>query len=82
MLHQRWLYVAEHTSSTFWLLQTEAEVLGAAQSTTGSLQRSRQVMLEQVDSTQTLLASMDASHAQLQKVTTDSLMSLAAPSGC
>lgn len=71
MLHQRWLYVAEHTSSTFWLLQTEAEVLGAAQSTTGSLQRSRQFMLEQVDSTQTLLASMDASHAQLQKVTTE-----------
>ncbi|KAL0036174.1 hypothetical protein WJX79_006857 [Trebouxia sp. C0005] len=52
-------------------LQTEAEVLGAAQSTTGSLQRSRQVMLEQVDTTQTLLASMDASHAQLQKVTTE-----------
>lgn len=52
-------------------LQTEAEVLGAAQSTTGSLQRSRQVMLEQIDNTQTLLASMDASHAQLQKVTTE-----------
>ncbi len=28
-------------------------------------------MLEQVDNTQTLLASMDASHAQLQKVTTE-----------
>ncbi|DBB06312.1 hypothetical protein WJX77_000762 [Trebouxia sp. C0004] len=52
-------------------LQSEAEVLGAAQSTTGSLQRSRQIMLEQVDTTKTLLASMDASHAQLHKVTTE-----------
>ena len=44
-------------------------MLGAAQSTTGSLQRSRQVMLEQIDNTQTILASMDASHTQLQSVT-------------
>lgn len=43
----------------------------AAQSTTGSLQRSRQVLVEQIDSTQTILASMDASHDQLQKVTTE-----------
>ena len=46
-------------------------MVGAAQSTTGSLQRSRQVLVEQIDSTQTILASMDASHEQLQKVTTE-----------
>lgn len=50
-------------------LQTEAELVGAAQSVTGSLQRSRQVMLEQIDNTQSILASMDASHEQLSKVT-------------
>ncbi|KAL3140050.1 hypothetical protein ABBQ38_004330 [Trebouxia sp. C0009 RCD-2024] len=42
-------------------------MVGAAQSTTGSLQRSRQVLVEQIDSTQTILAAMDASHEQLQK---------------
>ena len=50
-------------------MQTEAELVGAAQSVTGSLQRSRQVMLEQIDNTQSILASMDASHEQLSKVT-------------
>ena len=44
-------------------------MVGAAQGTTGSLQRSRQVILEQIDNTQTILASMDASHEQLQNVT-------------
>lgn len=46
-------------------------MVGAAQSTTGSLQRSRQVLVEQIDSTQTILAAMDASHEQLHKVTTE-----------
>ena len=50
-------------------MQTEAELVGAAQSVTGSLQRSRQIMLEQIDNTQSILASMDASHEQLSKVT-------------
>ena len=50
-------------------MQSEAELVGASQSVTGSLQRSRQVMLEQIDNTQSILASMDASHEQLSKVT-------------
>ena len=53
------------------LIQTEAEMVGAAQSTTGSLQRSRQVILEQINSTQTILASMDVDHEQLGKVATE-----------
>ena len=50
-------------------MQTEADMLGAAQKTTGSLQRSRQVMLQQIDNQQNVLAAMDASHEQLAKTT-------------
>lgn len=53
----------------FWCLQTEADMLGAAQKTTSSLQRSRQVMLQQIDNQQNVLAAMDASHEQLAKTT-------------
>ena len=50
-------------------MQTEADMLGAAQKTTSSLQRSRQVMLQQIDNQQNVLAAMDASHEQLAKTT-------------
>lgn len=44
-------------------------MVGAAQKTTSSLQRSRQVMLQQVENQQNILAAMDASHEQLAKTT-------------
>ena len=50
-------------------MQTEADMVGAAQKTTSSLQRSRQVMLQQVENQQNILAAMDASHEQLAKTT-------------
>lgn len=44
-------------------------MVGAAQKTTSSLQRSRQVMLQQIENQQNVLAAMDGSHEQLAKTT-------------